>query len=152
MSNFFDEPRPFVRARDAGYRPTDEEAAYASYAHWIAALVALLSAGVVLPILAPWIVLFLVRDKGPFVVYHVNQAMAFQLVMLIVAIVVAVPLMTIAFCTLGFGAVLFPLLFVPAIVAVIVPIFVALATRGGEWKPYPFIGERVLAAERAHIR
>jgi uncharacterized Tic20 family protein len=140
------EPAPFALARQTGYVPRDEEQRAAMWAHFFGAIASLIFASLAVPILAPLIAMAMNQNRGPFFLYHLNQAAAFQAVMSLVQIVLTMVVGFLAFVTCGVGAILGVVLVIPPLLGAIYPFIVGLRASQGGWDEYPIIGEKVLNA------
>jgi hypothetical protein len=127
----------FGSAKDAGYLPTDQERQAAFYAHAFAAGVAFFSGGFAFAVLAPYLATAVTGQKGPFVLFHVNQAALFQ-----IAVTVLSGFFGISgfFCCVPWAVLPFSWI----ILGVGFPIYVGLGAQRGEWLEYPVIGLKVL--------
>jgi uncharacterized Tic20 family protein len=130
-------PPPWVQAKNQGYQPTAEEREKAQFANLFGGIADFLLGSLFIPIAVPFLVLAMTKDRGPFLMYHVNQSFWFR---------VAISCMQVAFfiitiITCGF---LFFLMFIPPLISVVFSLIVGMAAKNGEWKEIPMIGEKVL--------
>lgn len=132
---------PFASAKDAAYAPPPDEVHTAFLAHLFAAAAALCSGGLALGVLAPYLATTFTGNKGPFALYHVNQAAWLQIMVSLVTF------------TLGLGGVmccplwaLIPISWL--VLGVGLPVYVAFEANRGAWAEYPWIGARVLRTWR----
>ena len=103
----------FRNAASNGPPPSLTDTNYAFWAHVIAAIASLCSAGLIVPLIAPFIVLLFTPSRHPFLMFHLNQAVFFQLLIHIVQIVLATVLWFVAFVTCGLGLPLLAFLVFP---------------------------------------
>jgi uncharacterized Tic20 family protein len=139
-----DAPGPgwFGRAAAAGHVPTDREREHAFYAHVAAAALAFLSCSLVFPILAPVAVYALVKDKTPFVLFHIHQSLIFQAACSAAQILItATGTLSSFFCV---GWALYLLGLVPWLAGSIYALVVGLWARNGEWRGYAVITDKLL--------
>jgi len=86
--------------------------------------------------LGPLILWLVKKDQSPFIDHHGREALNFQITKLIYFFgggMLTVVLMFVG----GIGIVLFPLLFIMAILMIIAEIMAAIAANRGEWYRYP---------------
>jgi uncharacterized Tic20 family protein len=139
-----DAPGPgwFGTVAATGYQPFDRERELAFYAHLAAALLAIPSCSVVLPILAPIAVYALAKERTPFVVFHVHQSLIFQAACSAAQILItALGTLSTFFCV---GWALFLLGLVPWLGGAAYAIVVSLWARQGEWRGYAVITDKLL--------
>lgn len=135
-------PGWFGRAAAAGHVPTDREREHAFYAHAAAALLAFLSCSLVFPILAPVAVYALVKDRTPFVLFHVHQSLIFQAACSAAQILItATGTLSSFFCV---GWALYLLGLVPWLAGSVYALVVGLWARKGEWRGYALITDKLL--------
>ncbi|MCA9601444.1 MAG: hypothetical protein KC417_05450 [Myxococcales bacterium] len=127
----------FLRARDGGYVPSDDEHQAALYAHLFAAGASFLTLGIGLAVLAPYLAVVITKQKGPFLLFHVNQAAIYQGAVSIVSLSLGLTgmmccapifLLPVSWLILGAGY----------------PIYVGLRAQDGLWEEYLFVGAKVL--------
>lgn len=135
----------------AGQPISSEDRTHAAAAHLLGALVGIFTAGFLLPILAPTLVLVINKSRSPFVLFHVNQAAWFQVLVSAAAGVGVVLFLVLYFVTCGMGLLLLPLAIVPWAISVILPVWVAFGAQRGDWTPYPLLGEWVLDQESPFV-
>lgn len=133
---------PFAAAKAAGVIPSEDERQYAFYAHIFGTLGLLFTASSGLHLLAPLVPLLMTKERTPFMMFHVNQSLWFQGVLLILNVIVGVTAFILTFFCIGW--LLFPINGLLVLTALIYPIFVALRAKNGEWAEYAVIGEQVL--------
>lgn len=88
---------------------------------------------------APVILYFVLKDRGPFIRHHVTESLnaIISLALYSVAFSIAATLFTVV--TLGFGAFAFGLLGVLAVAAAVFWIIAAVETNKGRWYRYPLV-------------
>ena len=128
---------PYANAKNAGYLPTEDERDKAFWAHIFGAIADFLFASFLVPIAAPLIAMAMAKDKGPFLMFHVNQSFWFRVVISATQIAIFI----LGFPTCGFAWFLLP---IPPLVGVVYSLIVGLAARNGEWREHVVIGEKVL--------
>jgi uncharacterized protein len=131
-------PPPWINARNQGYQPTQEEKDKAQFAHLFGGIADFLLGSLFIPIVVPFLVLAMTKDRGPFLMFHVNQSFWFRVAISCLQVVCAI----ITVVTCGF---LFFLMFIPPLLSVVYSLIVGMAAKNGEWKEIPMIGEKVLA-------
>ncbi len=137
-------PPPFAAAKATGYPPNDNDKEAAFYAHLFGALANVLFCGLAVPVVAPLIALAIKKERGPFALYHINQAMVFQGVLFAANVVLAIVISIVALFTCGIGGVLFVLNGIPPLIGLVYGIVVALSAKEGQWSEYAVIGPKVL--------
>ena len=130
-------PPPWINARNQGYQPTQEEKDKAQFAHLFGGIADFIFGSFFIPIVVPFLVLAMTKDRGPFLMYHVNQSFWFRVVISCMQVVCFV----ITMLTCGF---LFFLMFIPPLISIVYSIIVGMAAKNGEWKEIPMIGDKVL--------
>src|SRR5581483_11969893 len=126
-----DDDRPLKPRRMIGfYQPNEDEKNSAMLCHLLA---------IFLHFIGPIIIWASKKDESRFVDYHGREALNFSLNMVIYNLALTMIFMVIAIVTCGFGAFLFPLLFIPWIYALIMHIIALNAAKRGEWYRYPLI-------------
>lgn len=128
----------------SGRALSSRDRTHAAAAHLLGAVVGIFTAGFLLPILAPTLVLAFNESRHPFVLYHVNQAAWFQVLVSAAAGLGALLFVILYLVTCGVGVLLLPLALVPWLLSVLLPLWVALGAHRGDWTPYPWLGEWVL--------
>lgn len=103
-----------------GERPTSDDKIWAVVAH----LSVFLST-----FIGPLLVILIFQDKSKFIKYHAVQALVFQVVMVVAAVVVSI----ITTITCGFGGVLY----VPLMFGFLVPLYGAYVANDGKWEGLP---------------
>lgn len=141
----------FRRAMNEGHVPDEEARNHAFLAHLATVVVGLFTAGMLLPILAPTLVLLLHNRRDPFVYFHINQACWFQVASTVIIGGATVVVGILSFVTCGVGAILFLPLVLLALVPSVFAVITAFRARNGEWAPYPFVGDQVLDQENPVI-
>jgi hypothetical protein len=88
---------------------------------------------------APVILYFVLKDRGPFIRHHVAESLnaIISLGIYSIALTIAATLFTVV--TLGFGAFAYGLLFVLGVVAAVFWIIAAVETNKGRWYRYPLV-------------
>ena len=79
--------------------PSSDEKMFAAIAH---------ASGCIFWIVGPAVIWFLKKDSSSFVAYHAIQAAIYQVVAMVILVVLSV-------CTFGFGTLLYPVLWLPAL-------------------------------------
>jgi uncharacterized Tic20 family protein len=136
-------PGAFGRARDGGYRAPPDECDQAFFTHIGSAVASLLTCGIlgVGGALVPYL---MAKDRRPFMLFHVNQALAFQATSVVVLAVVGLIGAIVSAVFSCLGVLVYVAAPVPWAVSVIYPILIGLRARDGEWSEYPFLGRHVL--------
>jgi uncharacterized Tic20 family protein len=131
----------FEQARAGGYQPSAQEMEHAFYAHLFAAIGAFLFCGTVFGAVAPLLVLAMAKDKGPFLLFHVNQAAIFQGVFFVINTAIGIVGGVLSIVCIGY----FILLLWPFtwLIATIYPLVLAFGAKGGTWVEYPIVGQKV---------
>ncbi len=138
------EPGIFARIQAAGYHPDPEEAQAAMLTHMLAAALAFGTCGLLGPLGAVLGLLFS-KERKPFLLFHVNQALLFQLVILGAEVALGVVQAAFSFLSIGCLAYLLtPLFLVVWMASVGLSLVTGLAARDGVWRTYPVLGEKVL--------
>ncbi len=138
------EPGIFGRAMTSGYQPSQDEAQAAFVTHVLAGSLAFISCGF-LGALGAVLGLLLAKERRPFLLYHVNQAIVLQLGVLGASIVLGIVNFVLSVLSAGcLGFLLMPLSLLVWLGGSILPVVVAFAVKEGQWKPYPLVGEKVL--------
>jgi len=116
----------------------------------------LVTAGLLIPIAAPLGAWLLAKDKGPFVSFHLHQAMAFQAAGFLVNFVAGIIISIIALFTCGIGGFLGVIniaIWMALWMALwIYPIMVGLSAKNGEWKEYAMVGAKVMEMKEPFIK
>ncbi len=132
----------FQRCRLEGYQASPDEREYAFYAHLASAVAAFLFCGMLIPIAAPLLPYMLAKEKGPFLLFHTNQALVFQIAIVALNFIIAtVATVGSFFCI---GALVWLIYPITWLAGAVVPLLIAFRTRGGEWAEYPVVGVKVL--------
>lgn len=141
---------PFLAAAKAnGYVPTEEEKKLAMYSHLFAAGLALICCGTIHYPIGALIPLMMTKARGPFMLFHVNQAVWFHGVnaLAIFVLLTVGGILTIV-CV---GYVLIAIVPILQLVAVIYPIVVGIQAGNGAWTEYPVAGKRVLESVKRPV-
>jgi uncharacterized protein len=138
-------PPPWSAARDQGYQPTQEEKDKAQLAHLFGGIADFLLGSLFLPIAVPFLIPMMTKERGPFLMFHINQCFWFRVAISCMQVVCF--MITIVTC--GF---LFFLMFIPPLISIVYSLIVAMAAKNGEWKEIPMIGEKVLASTSPVIK
>lgn len=136
-------------ARGETLSPQDRT--HAAAAHVLGAVVGMFTAGLFLPIVATTLVLIFNTSRHRFVLFHVNQAAWFQLLVSVAASIFGVVFVVVYFMTCGLGVLLLPLALVPWAFSVLAPLWVALGAYQGRWALYPYLGDWVLDEKQPFI-
>lgn len=135
----------------SGQVQSPEDRTHAAVAHLLGAFVGLATAGMLLPIAAPTLVLVINSSRNPFVLYHVNQAAWFQAALSAFQILFGILVFVLYFVTCGVGVILLipllPLFLAGWALSVIYPAWIAYRAYQGEWAKYPWLGDYVLDQE-----
>lgn len=91
----------------------------------------------VLGFIGPLVAYLIYRDRNRFVRFHAAEALNLAIGTAIAMVAGSILLTIVAAVTLGFGSLLFPLLFLIPIYPLIVAIIGAVKANNGEWWPYP---------------
>lgn len=134
---------PWLAAAKAnGYVPNEEERRLAMYSHLFAAGLALLCCGTIHYPIGALIPLVMSKSRGPFMLFHVNQAAWFHfanafaiLVLLMVGGVLSI---------ICIGYVLLAIVPILQLIGIIYPIVLGISAGNGSWTEYPIAGKRVL--------
>jgi uncharacterized Tic20 family protein len=110
-------------------QPSKEERTWAMFAHLAGPVAGLLSAGV-LVFLGPLIIWLVKKDESEFVDDQGKESVNFQFTILI--LYVAAWAATLASC-----GVLFPVIFAPFVLQVVLGIMAAVKSNDGQWYRYP---------------
>ncbi len=138
------EPGIFGRVRASGYQPTQEEAQQAFQAHLLAAGFAFVSCGLFGP-LGAVVGLLLAKERRPFLLFHVNQALVAQLALTVAGFALGIVQVVLTVLSAGcLGWLLIPFSLVLWGAMIVLPIVVGLGAKEGEWKLYPLLGDKVL--------
>src|SRR5688500_17494865 len=112
----------YAQARDTGHVPNDEEKEKAFWGHILGGILDIVTGSMLLPIAAPVVISMMTKERGPFLMFHLNQSLWFrvaicglQLVFLVIALV-----------TCGVGAVLMP---IPPLIGLIYSLIVGFAAK-----------------------
>lgn len=148
-------PAPFRTAMEAARAAQTlqgpEDRTYAALAHILGAVVGLVTAGLLLPVAAPTLVLVVHAQRNPFVLFHVNQAAWFQALVSAVQLVLGVGFFVIYLFTCGLGAILLipliPVFLIGWMLSVLYPAYLAYQAYNGQWAMYPYLGQWVLDQE-----
>ncbi len=90
---------------------------------------------------APLVIYLAYKDCSRFVAFHALQALYFQLILLVGAILLTAASLLIAFITCGFGVILaIPLALAYTIVALVYTIWPAIEASRGAWFELPLAG------------
>jgi uncharacterized Tic20 family protein len=135
-------PNPFATAKAAGYQPTPDELDKAFWAHMFAAGVNLICCGAIFPVVAPLLVLSMTKERGPFLMYHVNQSVIFQLALFVINTVILTASSILMLVCIGY--ITFFLVLIPWAIGIIYPIIVGIAAKNGEWAEYPIAGAKTM--------
>jgi len=130
-----------------GHPISPQDRTHAAAAHLLGAVVGIFTGGLLLPVLATTLVLVVNKSRHPFVLFHVNQAAWFQVVASLAIATSGLLFLAIYFVTCGAGLLLLPLLFVPWLLSVLLPFWVAFGAQRGDWTGYPWLGDWVLDQE-----
>ena len=136
-------PGYFAQAAAQWPAPSEEDKQHAFFAHLFCALANIFCCGFVFPFLGALIPLAMTKSKHPFVMFHINQALLFQVALYLLNIVVYIAGLIGNFCLVGW--LLYPLNAIIVIFAAIYPIIVGLKAKDGHWEKYAFVGDKVLA-------
>lgn len=128
-----------------------QDRTHAAATHLLGAIVGIFTAGLIAPVLATTLVLVFNSTRHPFVLFHVNQAAWFQLLVSIGAAILGVLFVFVYFVTCGIGLILLPLALIPWGLSVLVPAWIAWRAYRGEWAPYPILGDWVLDQEHPFV-
>lgn len=136
------QPAPFATAKASGYQPTQEELDYAFWAHMWAGLANIICCGAIIPVAAPLLVLTQTKSRAPFLMYHVNQSVIFQVALFVINTAIAVFGGVLTIVCIGY--LILPLLLVTWIIGIAYPMFLAVASKRGEWVEYAWAGKTAL--------
>ncbi len=136
-------PGWFENVRLSGYVPTEYEKEQAFYAHILAGAGAFFTCGLLPPFAWPLLIFALAKERGPFLVYHTNQATLFQVGLYALNIGISIVGAVLAVVCIGY----FLLMLIPivALLAAIYPLILAFGAKNGEWNEYPIIGPKIRA-------
>lgn len=135
----------------SGQPISGEDRTHAAATHLLGAVVGVFTAGFLLPVLATTLVLVFNSSRHPFVLFHVNQAAWFQLLVSITAVVAGVLFGFLYLVTCGVGLILLPLVLIPWSLSVAIPAWLAFRAYRGEWAGYPLLGDWVLDQEHPFV-
>lgn len=138
---------PFASAKASGYVPTEDEKQAAFFAHLFAAIANFVTCGMLLPVAAPLIALAMVKQKGPFVLFHINQSFVFQAALFAINFGLGIVISIIAFFTCGIGGILYILNAIPPVIGAVYALVVAMSAKNGEWSEYAVVGPKVLESQ-----
>jgi uncharacterized membrane protein len=138
------QPAPYATAKAQGYQPTQEELDYVMWAHLWAGLASILCCLVIpiIPVAAPLLVLTQTKNRGPFLMFHLNQSVIFQVALFVINTIISVVGGVLTIVCIGY--LLLPLLFVTWMIGMIYPIVIAFAAKRGEWVEYIWAGRTAL--------
>jgi hypothetical protein len=144
-------PGSFGRVHDGGYRAAPNECDQAFYVHIGGAAASALTCGVlgVGGALVPYL---MAKERRPFMLFHLNQAIAFQAASVgaLALIMLAGTIVAMVFSCLGF--LVYVVAPIPWAVSVIYPVLVGLRARDGLWSLYPVVGRHVLRDWRPFLK
>jgi len=127
---------------DSGYQPDAEEMQQAFHAHLFAGLAAILFCGMIFPVGAPLLVMAMAKEKRPFMLYHINQAVIFQAAIFVFNSAMGIVGGILAiFCV---GYLLLALIPIAVLGGAIFAFVIGSGAKAGAWNEYPVVGQKVL--------
>ena len=136
------QPAPYATAKASGYQPTQEELDYALWAHMWAGLANIICCGAIVPVAAPLLVLTQTKNRSPFLMFHVNQSVIFQVALFVINTIIAVFGGALTIVCIGY--LILPLLLVTWIIGIAYPMFLGIDAKRGEWVEYVWAGKTAL--------
>jgi len=140
----------FAEVQAQGYTPTPEECRMAFASHVLGALPNLFCP--LLAAFAPLLIRARVKQKTPFILFHLNQAVIFQATLLAILVLTFLVVSLIGQITCGFGYILYVFCFLPPLAGFVYPLMLAPSAKRGEWKAYEWIGEKIFKTRNPIIR
>ncbi len=137
---------------DGAPTPDQEARDHAFFVHLITAAIALFSASLLIPLAGPLVGYLLDKRRDKFVLFHMNQAFFFQLLVNGTTLAGGVLIAVLSFCTCGIGVILlWPLAIVIGVIIWLAsfgyPVYQAIRARDGHWERAPIVGDWVAAQD-----
>lgn len=140
----------FAQAAAQWPAPNDEEKQNAFYTHLFAAGLNVLCCGFAFPILGAFAPMMMTKSRHPFLLFHINQSVMFQVVVFAIQMVLVV--LGLLLSLLCIGWLMYPINAIMWLLALIYPIIVGLKAKEGQWEKYAVIGDKVLAMKSPLIK
>ncbi len=137
-------PNPFMQAKNAGYAPDEHEREFASLAHILGALGALLSLGFFPTFVPPLLILIITKRRGPFLLFHLNQTVYYQAAAYAIYIGVFLLITLVVSLTYGIAVFLYVLCGIALMFNIAYPLIIGVGASKGEWREYEWFGEHIL--------
>jgi uncharacterized Tic20 family protein len=141
----------YASAKTRSPTPTQQEIDYAYLAHLLPAIANLIFLGFLVPVLAPIALLWAVKERSPFLMFHVHQSVLFQGVLFVTYLALLFFAGTVSLIV-GVAAMPFYMLaFSIPIVGFVLPLPIGTAAKRGEWSEYPVVGQVVLRLRKPFL-